>query len=210
MSMKEETVVVTGFGPFGEHKVNSSWECVKLLPTLNIEELGVKLVIKQIPVSYEYIDDNVPALWKEHNPILMVHVGVNGAADGLLLEQKAHRTGYDGTDIHGKLPSPRQTDSSTPDIIGPLYDVSQLKDKVVESDVGVPVCVSCNAGRYLCEYTYYTSLNISSLRTIFIHVPPLSKFSAKQISAALKTVICSLVQHVHDHESNQINAILDE
>ncbi|KAJ9590146.1 hypothetical protein L9F63_016731 [Diploptera punctata] len=209
MSMKEETVVVTGFGPFTGHEVNSSWECVKLLPTLNIEsELGVKLVIKQIPVSYEYIDDNVPALWKEHNPILMVHVGVNEVVDGLVLELKAHKTGYDVTDIDGKLPSPRQTDSSTPDIIGPLYDVCQLKNEVVESDVGVPVHVSCNAGRYLCEYIYYASLIINPLCTIFIHVPVLGTFTAMQLATAIKTVIYLLIPHINEYVKN--NAILDQ
>jgi pyroglutamyl-peptidase len=46
VSFSEDTVIVTGFGPFGEHKINAIWETVKLLQSLNIEEeFCVKLII---------------------------------------------------------------------------------------------------------------------------------------------------------------------
>lgn len=71
VSFSDDTVIVTGFGPFGDHKINASWETVKLLPSLNIEEeFGVKLIIHEIPVTYDYIAENVPILWKEHNPMV--------------------------------------------------------------------------------------------------------------------------------------------
>lgn len=62
----KDVILVTGFGPFGEHKVNASWEAVKLLKDREIN--GVKIVIEEIPVVYTYVEEQVPLLWKRYNP----------------------------------------------------------------------------------------------------------------------------------------------
>jgi pyroglutamyl-peptidase len=73
VSFSEDTIVVTGFGPFGDHKINASWETVKLLPSMNVEEeFGVKLIIHEIPVAYEYVAEKVPSIWKAHNPMVYI------------------------------------------------------------------------------------------------------------------------------------------
>ncbi len=48
----------------------SGTEAVKLLPTLDIEnELNIKLVtIKEVPVVYDYVQNNIPELWKTYKP----------------------------------------------------------------------------------------------------------------------------------------------
>jgi pyroglutamyl-peptidase len=62
-------VIVTGFGPFGHHKVNASWEAVKKLKDSNIEdELKIKLVTAELPVEYDFVESEIPKLWKKHNP----------------------------------------------------------------------------------------------------------------------------------------------
>jgi pyroglutamyl-peptidase len=73
VSFSEDTVVVTGFGPFGDHKINASWEIVKLLPSMNVEEeFDVKLIIHEIPVAYEYVAEKVPFIWKAYNPMVCI------------------------------------------------------------------------------------------------------------------------------------------
>jgi pyroglutamyl-peptidase len=73
VSVSEDTVVVTGFGPFGDHKINASWETVKLLPSMNVEEeLGVRLIIHEIPVAYESVAEKVPFIWKAYNPMVCI------------------------------------------------------------------------------------------------------------------------------------------
>ncbi len=68
-SVYNETVLVTGFGPFGVHEVNASFEAVKLLPSLDLErELGVRLVTREIPVVYDYVKSTIPQLWELHKP----------------------------------------------------------------------------------------------------------------------------------------------
>lgn len=62
-------VLVTGFGPFLNHPINASWEAVK---RMNKEELekkhNIDLVLLEIPVTYENVDEFVPALWDTHTP----------------------------------------------------------------------------------------------------------------------------------------------
>lgn len=50
--------------------------------------------------------------------------------------------------------------------------------------------------RYLCEFTYYKSLQINQYRTLFVHVPPLGKpYSAQEIATGLLDIInCALEQ----------------
>lgn len=69
------TILVTGFGPFGDHVVNASWEAVKELPNLcaHSEEFSdITLITEQIPVSYNYVSTNIPMLWKKYDPIVNI------------------------------------------------------------------------------------------------------------------------------------------
>lgn len=67
--MFKPLVLITGFGPFSNHPVNASWEGVKLMNREEIEKkLNIELVLLEIPVTYENVDEFVPALWKTHTP----------------------------------------------------------------------------------------------------------------------------------------------
>lgn len=67
--MFKPIVLVTGFGPFADHPVNASWEAVKLMNKDEIEKkLNIELVQLEIPVTYENVDEFVPALWETHSP----------------------------------------------------------------------------------------------------------------------------------------------
>lgn len=161
------------------------------------EEFGVKLIIHEIPVAYEYVAEKVPFLWKAHNPMLVVHVGVSSFATGLTLEQQAHKSGYCGKDVEGKLPPRNEVSSGKAEVIQPVFDVEEVCKAVDKAKIQVPVCCSSNAGRYLCEFTYFMSLNIDNLRTIFIHVPELNKpYSAMEMAEGIKTVLRVLIQEL--------------
>lgn len=62
-------VLVTGFGPFVNHPVNASWEAVRLMNKEMLEtKHNIELVLLEIPVTYENVDEFVPALWETHTP----------------------------------------------------------------------------------------------------------------------------------------------
>lgn len=49
--------------------------------------------------------------------------------------------------------------------------------------------------RYLCDFTYYTSLYLSHGRSAFIHVPPLGKpYSKEDLGRALQAVIQEMLE----------------
>ena len=73
MTETRSTIVVTGFGPFGIHLKNASWEAVKLLPDMYVEqECDVQLVIEEIPVAYEDVNTIVPELWNTYQPLVIL------------------------------------------------------------------------------------------------------------------------------------------
>nr|CAH7744939.1 unnamed protein product [Callosobruchus chinensis] len=196
-----DTVLVTGFGPFGEHRVNASWESVKLLPdTIH----NTSIIKKEIPVVYSCVDSTVPSLWKQYNPSLVIHVGVSSLASKLTIEKCAHGTGYNRCDVAGSTYTSGQLQCNGQDCIYTGIDTDVLCEHL--NSIGpVKSCTSCDAGRYLCEYIYYKSLSIDHTRSLFIHVPPIDQpYSTKELALAIEGVIkCCLQQQ---GERNQLTA----
>ncbi|CAH1164737.1 unnamed protein product [Phaedon cochleariae] len=181
-----DIVLVTGFGPFQDHKVNASWEAVKLLPA-NVD--GMDIVIQEIPVVYDHVESKVPSLWKEYNPNLVIHVGVSSLAEKLTIETCAYRDGYIKGDCTDTCHSTGTASCEGDACIFTGIDVRDISDKLNHSGK-ILTCVSQEAGRYLCEFTYYTSLNINPSRTLFVHVPPLEKpYTASELADGILEVI---------------------
>ncbi|KAF4521079.1 hypothetical protein B566_EDAN012378 [Ephemera danica] len=214
MLQQRPKIVVTGFGPFGKHKINASWEAVKLLPSLNLEEeLDLELIIQEIPVQYDSVKKLVPELWEKYSPLpcsqlrrfiipdrvtsscnVMIHVGVSGIASEITLEMQAHRSGYCMLDTKGTVPPCGTCCQEGEDCIIAAFDVPRISVNVTQKS-GLPICVSNNAGRYLCEYVYYTSLKMDRNRSLFIHVPEIGKpYTAQELAKGIKCVISEMLQ----------------
>lgn len=59
-------------------------------------------------------------------------------------------------------------------------------------------------GRYLCDYTYYTSLHLGKGRAAFVHVPPLAKpYSGKDLGRALQAVIQEMLKLLEGSHSEE-------
>ncbi len=73
MDAEKPTIVITGFGPFGIHLKNASWEAVKLLQHMNVEaEFEVTLIVQEIPVAYDDVNRIVPELWERYKPTVRI------------------------------------------------------------------------------------------------------------------------------------------
>ncbi|XP_011869184.1 PREDICTED: pyroglutamyl-peptidase 1 [Vollenhovia emeryi] len=197
MGADPKRILVTGFGPFDAHVVNASWEAVKELQKLwenSVEFPDFELVAEEIPVSYAYVSNRVPRLWKKHNPSIVLHVGVSHIAESLTIECHARSNGYDRLDICSKCPDETSVDCN---VLETGINVEELCDSVNQNfeRSGCKACLSHNAGRFLCEYTFYQSLSIEPTKTLFVHVPDFLKYSSVQTANGLYDILRYLISN---------------
>ncbi|XP_077989259.1 pyroglutamyl-peptidase 1-like [Glandiceps talaboti] len=198
-----KTVVVTGFGPFLDHKTNVSWSAVQELKKIDLGE-DVTLVTQELPVVYDDVKEIVPSLWKQHKPKLVIHVGVSGIAEAITLEELAHNTEYTKKDVNDKEPVSGCCLDDGPDCIKSSLNMQAVCDEINKSNYGLTAVTSNDPGRYLCDYSYYLSLHQNCSACAFVHVPPLGKpYTAEELAVGLKLVTHSLLKQIEVQDSKQ-------
>nr|XP_040146201.1 pyroglutamyl-peptidase 1 isoform X2 [Ictidomys tridecemlineatus] len=146
MEQPRKAVVVTGFGPFGEHTVNASWIAVQELEKLGLGD-SVDLHVYEIPVEYKTVQRLIPALWEKHSPQLVVHVGVSGMATTVTLEKCGHNKGYKGLDNCRFCPGSQCCVEDGPESIDSIIDMDAVCKRVTTLGLDVTVTISQDAGR---------------------------------------------------------------
>ncbi|XP_051989691.1 pyroglutamyl-peptidase 1 [Xyrauchen texanus] len=205
----KKTVVVTGFEPFGDHTVNASWVAVQELEKLGLGD-DINLHVAEVPVEYQAVQNLLPSLWKQHLPQLVVHVGVSGMATTVTLEQCGHNHGYMRLDNCRFCPESRCCMEGGPDCIHSVINMDAVCERVNASELGVTVSVSKDAGRYLCDYTYYTSLSLGDGRSAFVHVPPLGNpYSAVELARALRVIVLEMLE-LMEHNNGRKHCLHDQ
>ncbi|XP_011498231.1 PREDICTED: pyroglutamyl-peptidase 1 [Ceratosolen solmsi marchali] len=188
------TVLVTGFGPFGSHKINASWEAVKQLPEL-FKTLGdsmkINLIVEEIPVAYKQVSFKVKELWEKYKPSIIMHVGVSRLATCLVIERQANNNGYIKSDIFNNCPEEEDIDSQ---ILKTTCDVKKICEAVnrKSDEINCKASISDDAGRYLCEYIYYQSLSIGEPQVLFVHVPDLHIYPSSKTAQGILEILLFL------------------
>ncbi|XP_061183507.1 pyroglutamyl-peptidase 1-like isoform X1 [Saccostrea echinata] len=197
MGNDNRTVLITGFGPFGEHSVNASWVAVQNLKRRNLLP-DVNVHIEEIPVDYQEVSQIVTELWEREDPLLMVHVGVSDFVNKITLEQRAHNTGYYLKDIKGKTPNKECCREEGEECICAGLDMSRVSAEINNADNELQAEVSyAKTGRYLCDFVYYISLSINKSRSAFIHVPPLNQpYTEDQLGEGVAVAISAMLKQL--------------
>jgi pyroglutamyl-peptidase len=193
-------IVVTGFGLFRDYEVNASWEAVKGLPELWTDKDN-NLIIEEIPVEYDYIQKQVPEKWEDKKPEFVVHVGVSSLAKKVTLELQAHNDGYDKPDVKSCFPQENCCLPCGSSVEKTCLDLDKICNNVnltsEELSLGVEACLSEDAGRYLCDFSYYKSLHKMKGKSLFIHVPPIDQpYTTLQLSKTIKIVLQNIIQQI--------------
>lgn len=200
----ELTVLVTGFGPFREqYPVNPSWEIARGLPqylpplrakdpnsrhSVDLPEVRILVYPEPIRVNYKVVRKLVPSLWETYHGRkvdIVIHIGMAGPRPFYCIERRGHRDGYKHTDVDGEkvdeeeerkpgsdwvwrgLPEEIETDLDPEDV---------LKRWQGHSAKDMDLRISEDAGRYLCDFIYYSSLaqlwkQERERKVVFFHVP---------------------------------------
>ncbi|KAI1431104.1 putative pyroglutamyl peptidase type I [Xylaria sp. CBS 124048] len=172
----------------------------------NVPPVRIVKLPGPVHTSYEYTRALVPTLWGDGDNGHGGHGGHDERADGIglgridyavhigmagpqlvySLERRGHRDGYDSRDVDGKLleDEPRRAQEGerwiwhgVPEELLSDLDVDDVHRRWVErSPKNLSLRVSEDAGHYLCDFIYFSSLahlwkQQRQRKVAFLHVP---------------------------------------
>ena len=239
-------LILTGFGPFHGVTDNPSMCIINELTSSGFAERlpGFEVMLRTLEVSVEhchdFYDQLAAATTAESDgysnsgdedyitrPTLIVHVGVDGGAQTIKLEQTAYNDmTFRCADERGFQPlgqsiDPKKAFNAPSSSALPLSAVCD-KLNATEGCAGM-VALSQDAGRFLCNYTYYKALSFLEGRAaqhsggdmgtrsssggvsaadsrgsaVFVHVPPFEVLSQPLQVALVENIVLSLASAFH-------------
>lgn len=166
------TVLITGFAPFGGEAVNPSWEAVRRLP----DRIGDAQILKmEIPVAFGKAGIVLEKGMSQYSPDIVICVGQAGGRAEITPE-KAAINYRDATiaDNEGFRPADCPVLAGGPAAYFTTLPVRKMVQRM--QDAGIPARVSYSAGTFVCNDLMYTLLHLTAaedqgIRAGFIHVP---------------------------------------
>ncbi len=190
MKMK---ILVTGFDPFGDDKINPAIEAVK---RLDDEIAGAQIIKVEIPTVFGDCADVVHDEIEQHQPDYVLNIGQAGGRYALTPERVAINFD-DGRIADNKGYQP---------IAIPIHEdgqnayFTQLPVKAMVKairEAGIPALVSTTAGTFVCNHIMYQvqymiDKEFHDLKAGFMHIP----FLPEQVVARPDTPSLSLADDV--------------
>jgi len=166
-------VLITGFGAFPGVERNPTEELIRSVQSEDSHN-GTRHQV--LPVSFTTVFEHLNKSVEAYSPTKILHLGVASEATEVRIETRAvNHIVSRVPDIDGRQPRNARIDRSQPQehcLAG-----SPRADSILTSiqGVGYPVCRSADAGRYVCNALFYSSLASygNSKEVTFIHLPPL-------------------------------------
>ena len=185
----KQTLLITGFDPFGGETINPAWEAVKLLP----EQIGNFRIHKlQIPTVFGLAAETVPKTPETIHPHVILCVGQAGGRAAATPERVAiNLRDARIADNQGNQPTEIPIVPDGPAAYFSTVPVSKMAQAIRDADL--PGQVSNTAGTFVCNDTLYTLLHRyagTNVKAGFIHVPYLPQQGTP--SLALEQTVAAL------------------
>jgi pyroglutamyl-peptidase len=177
------TILITGFGPFPGAPYNPTGPLVSELARRRHPAFAnVRRVAHVFPVSYEAVDRELPALLKRETPDALIMFGLAVRATQMRIEMRARNAVTRMLpDVSGRTPLAATILPGGPPTV-PLRSPAQRLLSAARA-TGVPVALSRDAGRYLCNYLCWRAAEAAGTgapRLIaFVHVPAVRRAASQ-------------------------------
>lgn len=178
------TFLVTGFEPFGAHHTNSSWQSLALLRA----RWPTSIATLRLPVDHRLARRELCRALETLAPHAVLCTGL-APGDVYRIEHRARRHARFG--------------DLGPEVAHGRWPWDEMRGALESS--GVVAIDSEDAGRYVCESTYWSLLSYAGPArpptfAAFLHVPPLSlEQPVERIAAAIASVVD--MRHARLHTS---------
>lgn len=172
---KRKRILITGFEPFGNNKMNSSEIVLKNLPDFNFVELYKEL----LPVSFSRSVKTVIQLLDDIKPDIVISFGQAGSRNSVDIERIAiNIDDCRNPDNDGVLFKDTKIIESGPDALFSTLPARSLADAVAAYNI--PSKVSNRAGTFVCNHLlysilYYIKENNLPIKAGFVHLPCLAE-----------------------------------
>ncbi len=172
------SVLLTGYEPWNDFRVNSSWEVAQALDGAVIA--GATVTSRLLPVSYTDMPPALQAALDAAQPDICIGLGMEPRGTKLRLERVAVNLADAGDYPDNDGRAPRDTPLwPAPD--GPAAYFSGLPLRRIAAKLGaagIPATPSLSAGAFLCNAAFFHTMHAAAttrpaLIGGFIHVPPL-------------------------------------
>lgn len=179
------TLLVTGFGPFPGVAVNPTQALALALDGRSVN--GAAVCARVLDVSFARAAQQLAQAVLATQPVALLHFGVAAGSTEIRLESQAvNRIAADRPDSDGVNPAdtgPADTSPAEPCVdpqhpldaaLAPWLDLPSLAERLNRR--GLPTQISADAGRYVCNALYFSSLAAQSQAEtprpcLFVHVP---------------------------------------
>lgn len=168
-------ILITGFGPFPGVAENASARLAeRLAEAARVRFKAHQITTAVLPTEWDAGPRTLLGLWDGERPDIALHFGVAANACGLQLESRGRNHCRMDADAAGLLPVSATWRADGPDTCEASLPIDRISQAL--SAMGVPCCISEDAGAYLCNAILYESVQRAAVaRPLalagFVHIP---------------------------------------
>ncbi len=203
-----QKILLTAFEPFLNHKTNPTEALLERVPDFLYD---VKVIKQTLPVVYNHAFERLAPLIEEHQPTLILLMGMAKGATHVKLERVAlNLCDADAPDNLGTKLSHEPIERNGPDALFTNLPLKKIEARF--KDRTLPAMISNHAGAYVCNNLYYKTLHHikvfhKNIKVGFVHVPPTPKmvFDEKNIPSMREGDMYDVLMNIIDVILNPVD-----